>query len=138
MEKEISVNILVLGAGLMGNSIALVFALAGFRVCLVDVDQKALHRAMSLIESGLDTLAEFQKTSKEEIPSALSRIKPSTDLAEMAKDADFVIEAVPEIPNLKKDVFSQLERLCPDNTVFASNTSGLDIFSIMDSVSGFQ
>jgi 3-hydroxybutyryl-CoA dehydrogenase len=133
MDSQNLKTILVVGAGLMGNSIALVFSRAGFHVSLVDVDQKVLHRAVGLIESGLDTLAEFQKIPKEDIPSILFRIRPSTDLEEMAKDADFVIEAVPEIPDLKKDVFSQLERLCPDDTVLASNTSGLDIFSIMDS-----
>ena len=120
---EIKKNILIVGAGLMGNSIALIFAKAGFRVSLVDVDQKALHRAMGLIESGLGTLAEFQKIPREGIPTVLSRIKPSTVLAEVAKDADFVIEAVPEIPDVKKEVFSQLERMCPDDTVLASNTS---------------
>lgn len=133
-EMEIKKNILIVGAGLMGNSIALIFAKAGFRVSLVDVDQKALHRAMGLIESGLGTLAEFQKIPKEEIPTVLSRIKPSTVLAEVAKDADFVIEAVPEIPDVKKEVFSQLERMCPDDTVLASNTSGLDIFNIVESI----
>lgn len=125
-------TVLVVGAGLMGNSIALTFAKTGFLVSLVDVDQKALHRAMSLIESALDTFADLQMISRDKIPSILSRIKPSTDLAEVAGDADFVIEAVPEIPDLKKDVFSQLERLCPDDTVLASNTSGLNIFTLMD------
>jgi 3-hydroxybutyryl-CoA dehydrogenase len=133
MKKEKSKNIMVVGAGLMGHSIALVFAKAGFRVNLVDVDQKALQRAMGLIETGLDTLADLQKIAREKIPSVLSRINPSTDLAEVAGDADFVIEAVPEIPDLKRDVFSQLERFCPNDTVLASNTSGLDIFSIMES-----
>ena len=133
MKKEKSETILVIGAGLMGNSIALVFAGAGYGVTLVDVDQKALHRAMSLVESALDTFADLQMISRDTIPSILSRIKPSTDLAEVAGDADFVIEAVPEIPDLKKDVFSQLERLCPDDTVLASNTSGLNIFTMMDS-----
>ena len=132
MDKEKVKNVLVVGAGIMGNSIAQVFASAGFDVILVDVDEKALNRAMGLIESSLKTLANFGKISKDQIPSVLSRIKPSTDLSKMASDADFVIEAVPEVPSVKKKVFTQLDERCPGDTVIASNTSALDIFSIAE------
>jgi 3-hydroxybutyryl-CoA dehydrogenase len=125
-------NVLVVGSGVMGHSIAQVFASADLDVALVDVDEKALDRAMNLIESGLNTMADFGKISRKKIPSILSRITPSTDLREMACDVDFVIEAVPEVPSIKKEVFSQLDELCSHNTVIASNTSGLDIFSIAD------
>jgi len=125
-------NVLVVGSGVMGHSIAQVFARADLNVALVDVDEKALDRAMNLIESGLNTMADFGKISKKKIPSILSRINPSTDLREMADDVDFVIEAVPEVPRIKKEVFSQLDELCAHDTVIASNTSGLDIFSIAD------
>ena len=125
-------NVLVVGAGVMGHSIAQVFAIAGYSVGLVDVDQKVLDRSMGLIESGLSTLVDFGNLSSGEIPSILSRITPSKDLASMAGVADFVIEAVPEVPNIKKEIFSQLDRLCADETVIASNTSGLDIFSLVD------
>jgi 3-hydroxybutyryl-CoA dehydrogenase len=123
-------NVLVVGSGVMGHSIAQVFAIADLDVALVDVDEKALDRAMNLIESGLNTMADFGKISKKKIPSILSRITPSTDLREIADDVDFVIEAVPEVPSIKKQVFSQLDELCAHNMVIASNTSGLDIFSI--------
>ncbi|NVL92877.1 MAG: 3-hydroxyacyl-CoA dehydrogenase family protein [Desulfobacterales bacterium] len=132
MDKKNVRNVLVVGAGVMGHSIAQVFAGAGIAVRLADVDEKALDRAMGLIESGLNTMADFGKISRNRIPSILSRITPSRDLAGMAGDADFIIEAVPEIPSIKKEVFSQLDRLCPDDTIIASNTSGLDIFSIAD------
>jgi 3-hydroxybutyryl-CoA dehydrogenase len=123
---------LVVGSGLMGHSIGQVFASADIDVTLMDVDEKVLHHAMSLIESSLKTLADFGKISKSKIPSILSRIHPSTDLARMAGDVDFVIEAVPEVPDIKKKVFSQLDELCAAETIIASNTSGLDIFSIAD------
>jgi 3-hydroxybutyryl-CoA dehydrogenase len=125
-------NVLVAGAGVMGNSIALVFARADIDVKLVDVDEKALDRAMSLIKSSLNTIADFGKIPRDKIPAILSRITPSTELEGMAGDADFVMEAVPEVPGIKKEVFAQLDRFCTDDTVIASNTSGLDIFSMVD------
>jgi 3-hydroxyacyl-CoA dehydrogenase len=125
-------KVLVVGSGVMGSSIAQVFGTANIDVVLVDVDQKILSRAMGLIESSLKTLVDFGKISNDKIPSILSHIKPSTDLTQMIEDADFIIEAVPEVPNIKKDVFSQLNKLCSTDTVIASNTSGLDIFSLVD------
>ena len=125
-------KVLVVGSGVMGSSIAQVFGIANIDVVLVDVDQKILSRAMGLIESSLKTLVDFGKISNDKIPSILSHIKPSTDLTQMIEDADFIIEAVPEVPNIKKDVFSQLNKLCSTDTVIASNTSGLDIFSLVD------
>ena len=125
-------KVLVVGSGVMGSSIALVFATANIGVILIDVDKKILSRAMGLIESSLKTLVDFGKISNDKTPSILSHIKPSTDLTQMIGDADFIIEAVPEVPNIKKDVFSQLDRLCSEDTIIASNTSGLDIFNIVN------
>src|SRR5512139_1015615 len=108
---------------MMGSSIAQVFAARDLEVTLVDVDEKVLTRAMGVIESGLKTLADFGKLSETEIPSILSRIHPVTGLAETAGDVDFAIEAVPEVPQIKKKVFSQLGDICAPQTVIASNTS---------------
>jgi 3-hydroxybutyryl-CoA dehydrogenase len=132
MEQKVINKVLVVGAGVMGHSISQVFAGAGFAVGLVDVDQKVLDRAMDLIESELNTMAAFGKISKNKVSSILTRITPSTNLAGMARDADFIIEAVSEVPKVKKKVFSQLEASCPAEAIIASNTSGLDIFSIAD------
>ena len=132
MEQKVIEKVLVVGAGVMGHSIAQVFADAGFAVTLVDVDQKALDRAMDLVESGLNTMAAFGKISKERVPAVLARITPSTDLSGMAHDAAFIIEAVSEVPEVKRRVFSQLEESCSAGAIIASNTSGLDIFSIAD------
>jgi len=121
----------VVGAGVMGHSIAQVFAQAGIEVGLVDLDEKVLEHAISLIRNNLDTLAGVGKVQKEEIPAILDRIHPSTDLASAADGVDFALEAVAEVSEVKKDVFSNLEKTCPENTVLASNTSGLDIFDII-------
>lgn len=132
MEKKKIETLLVVGAGVMGSSIAQVFAGAGIDVRLVDVDEKALARAVNVVESGLNTMADFGKVPQDNIPSILSRIKTSTDLTRMAAEVDFVIEAVPEVPDIKKDIFSQLDKFCLPDTVIASNTSGLDIFSLVE------
>ncbi len=123
---------IVVGAGVMGHSIAQVFAQAGIEAHLVDLDEKALERATNLIKSNLLTLAEYGSISKNEISSILDRIHPSTDLASSAKGVDFAIEAVPEVPDVKREIFSLLNTCCSEDTVIASNTSGLDIFRLAD------
>jgi 3-hydroxybutyryl-CoA dehydrogenase len=123
-------TVLVVGAGIMGHSIAQVFAQAGIDVDLVDLDGGKLARAMTLIQSNLDLFAECGRIPVKEIPEILARIHPSTDLTTAAKDTGFVLEAVSEVPEIKHRVFSQLDRLCPPDTILASNTSTLNIFKI--------
>jgi 3-hydroxybutyryl-CoA dehydrogenase len=125
-------KVLVVGSGLMGSSIAQVFAIAGIDVCLVDIEEKALTRALGLIEAGLQSLAEEGFLVQADIPSIISRVMLSTNLSQSAEDVDFVIEVVPEIPELKKKIFSQLSDLLPKQTIIASNTSALDIYSLSD------
>ena len=123
---------LVVGAGVMGHSIAQVFAAAGIETRLVDLNDDALTRAMGLIENNLETLAETKRLDKKDIPGILKRIHPTTNLEEAAKDVDFALEAVVEVDTIKKEIFSRLEAACPKGTVLASNTSGLDVFDIID------
>jgi 3-hydroxybutyryl-CoA dehydrogenase len=125
-------HVLVVGAGVMGHSIAQVFAQAGIETALMDLDDKVLEHGVSLIKSNLTTLAEYGTISEEEIPSILKRVHPTTDLASSAKKADFAIEAVSEVPEVKKKVFLQLSASCQKDTVIASNTSGLNIFNMAD------
>jgi 3-hydroxybutyryl-CoA dehydrogenase len=125
-------RVLVVGAGTMGNGIAQVFARAGIEVGLVDVDEKVLDRAMDRIESDLKTLVEYGSVSEKEMTPIMKRIQISTDLEVMAKGVDFALEAVVEVPDVKKEVFSRLESSCPEDTVLASNTSSLDIFGIVE------
>ena len=120
----------VVGAGVMGHSMAHVFAQAGIEVNLVDLNEKVLQHAMDLMKGNLETLAEFKKISGDDIPGILARIQPTTDLAGGAEGVDFAVEAVAEVPDVKREVFSQLDQFCPGNTVIASNTSSLNIFDI--------
>jgi len=120
----------VVGAGVMGHSIAHEFAQAGIEVNLVDLDEAVLEHAMDLMKADLETLAEFKKISGDDIPGILACIHPSTDLVSGSDGVDFAVETVAEVPDVKREVFSRLDQFCPGNTVIASNTSSLDIFSI--------
>ena len=132
MDPNAVKRVLVVGAGTMGNGIAQVFARAGIEVGLVDVNQETLDSAKDRIESGLKTLVEYGSVSEKEMAPIMKRIQTSTDLEAMAKGVDFALEAVVEVPDVKKEVFSRLEDACPEDTVIASNTSSLDIFSIVE------
>ena len=125
-------RVAVIGAGVMGHSIAQVFAQAGILVQLVDLKNDLLVHALKLVKSNLQTLADCGRVSPQKIPAILDRIRPTTDLAAAAREVDFVLEAVAEIPKVKKKVFAQLEAACPENVVLASNTSGLEIFKIIE------
>ncbi len=120
-------RITVLGAGVMGHGIAQVSAMAGYKVTLRDIDQKFLDTAMEKIIWSLDKLVEKRKISKEESEQIVDNIKTNVDLKESLDDSDLVIEAVPENMNLKKKVYSDLDKLASSKTVFASNTSTLPI-----------
>jgi len=97
----------------------------------VDLDQKILDRAVKLIRNNLSTLARLGKIRNNEISATLDRIHPCTDLVSAAAGVDFALEAVIEVPAVKKSVFSELSELCPEHAVLASNTSTLDIFNIL-------
>ncbi len=125
-------HVAVIGAGVMGHSIAQVFAQAGIRVQLVDLKNDLLVRALKLVRSNLQTLADCGRVSPQAIPAILDRINPTTDLASAVRDVDFVLEAVAEIPVVKKKVFAQLEAARPKDVVLATNTSGLEIFKIIE------
>ena len=127
-------NVLIIGAGNMGHSIAQVYAQGGIEVSLVDINQKTLDRAMNLIDSNLNTLAEFNKVKSSDIVNILNRIHPSTNLKENAEKADLVLEAIKEEPNLKLELFNKLTDYCRDDVILASNTSSLDIFRILKGI----
>lgn len=122
----------VIGAGTMGHSIALVFAMAGIEVRLVDVHEEILSRAREKMERALETLRAAGRAVGERAGDVLERVIVSTDTEAAAAEADFVIETVPEVPEIKKEIFARLDGACPPETVIASNTSGLDIFGFVD------
>ena len=128
-------NITVLGSGIMGHGIAQVSAMAGYNVTLRDIEQQFLDKAISKIRWSLDKLVSKEKISKDEGDEIISRIKLVVDLRDAVHDCDLVIEAVPEIMELKKKVYTELDKVAGDQVIFASNTSTLPITEIANIVS---
>ena len=128
-------NITVLGSGIMGHGIAQVSAMSGYNVTLRDVEQQFLDKAMEKIKWSLDKLVSKQKLSQQEADMILSRIIPKVDLADALKNCDLMIEAVPEIMDLKKKVYAEVDKVADNKTVFASNTSTLPITEIANTTS---
>lgn len=128
-------NITVLGSGIMGHGIAQVSATAGYNVVLRDIEQGFLDKAMEKIKWSLDKLVTKGKISQQEADSIYSRITPIVNLAEAVKDAQLVIEVVPEIMELKKKVYAELDAVAGKDVIFASNTSTLPITEIANTTS---
>jgi len=128
-------NITVLGSGVMGHGIAQVSATAGYNVVLRDIKQEFLDKAMGKIKWSLDKLVSKEKISKEEGDAIFSRITPIVDLSDAVKNAELVIEVVPEIMELKKSVYAELDKVAGPEVVFASNTSTLPITEIANTTS---
>ena len=123
-------NITVLGSGIMGHGIAQVSAMSGYNVVLRDVEQKFLDKAMEKIKWSLDKLVSKEKISQSQSNEIYSKIKPIIDLKEAVKNCQLVIEAVPEVMELKKKVYEELDKVTGDDVIFASNTSTLPITEI--------
>lgn len=123
-------NITVLGSGIMGHGIAQVAATAGYNIVLRDIEQQFLDKAMEKIKWSLDKLASKEKITQAQADEIYSRIKPVVDLKEAVKDAEMVIEVVPEIMDLKKKVYAELDSVSDKKVIFASNTSTLPITEI--------
>ena len=128
-------NITVLGSGIMGHGIAQVSAMAGYNIVLRDIEQQFLDKAMGKIKWSLDKLVSKEKISEKQRDEIFSRIKPIVDLNDAVHDSDLVIEAVPEIMDLKKKVYAELDKVANDRVIFASNTSTLPITEIADTIS---
>jgi len=128
-------NITVLGSGVMGHGIAQVSATAGYNVVLRDIKQEFLDKAMEKIKWSLDKLVSKEKIPKEEGDAIFSRITPIVDLSDAVKNAELVIEVVPEIMELKKSVYAELDKVAGPGVIFASNTSTLPITEIANTTS---
>jgi 3-hydroxybutyryl-CoA dehydrogenase len=114
----------------MGHGFAQVFAQKGFPVFLYDIDKEILKKASLRISANLDTFIQHGIIRQKEKKAALEKIATITDLKAAVGRADFVLEAIPEIMDLKKEVFTKLDQLAPPHTILASNTSGLSITEI--------
>ena len=122
-------KIAILGAGQMGNGIAQVAASAGFSVLMIDIKQDYIDNGMLAIENSLARMVKKDRMSIEDADQALARISTATE-KEAAADADLVIEAIPEIPELKFSTFAQLDKICKPQAILASNTSSISINDI--------
>ena len=119
-------KVAVIGAGTMGNGIAHVFALVGKDVILIDISEEILERALSTISKNMDRQVKKGIIKEEDKNRALDKIKTTTKL-EDAKISDFVVEAVVENKNIKKEIFGKLDSLLEKDVIFASNTSSISI-----------
>jgi 3-hydroxybutyryl-CoA dehydrogenase len=125
-------NIAIIGAGTMGHSLAQVFADGGFSVRLVDRTKEILENAAKLMRSNLETLVEAGFMEKDRPASIMNLVEFTTDIETAGASADFVIEAVAEDRGIKKAVFDRLDAACPPETILASNTSYMDIFTFLE------
>lgn len=122
----------VIGAGQMGNGIAQVAACAGYDVVMVDIKDEYVEKGLGTIQFSLGKLVSKERMSQDDADAALARIKTGTDRQACA-DCDLVVEAVPEILELKTSIFSELDSICKPETILASNTSSISISTIAES-----
>jgi enoyl-CoA hydratase / 3-hydroxyacyl-CoA dehydrogenase len=120
-------KITVLGSGIMGHGIAQVSAMAGYRVTLRDIDRSLLDKALEKVKWSLNKLVEKQKLTQIEAKKIFHRITPEINLELSLKDADLLIEAVPENLELKRKVYADVDKYAEEKTMYASNTSTLPI-----------
>ena len=119
----------VVGAGIMGAGIGQLCAQRGYDVTVTDISDEIIGKARAKVARGLERRVEKGKITQEDMDSVLSRINWSTDL-EQAGEGDFVVEAVLENLELKKEIFQKLDSICSDETILASNTTALSVSEI--------
>lgn len=122
-------RIAVLGAGQMGNGIAQVAACSGYDVVMIDIKDEFVANGIATIEKSLAKLVAKERMTQADADAARARISSATD-RKFCSDADLVIEAVPEILDLKESIFSELDQICKPECILASNTSSISISKI--------
>jgi 3-hydroxybutyryl-CoA dehydrogenase len=123
-------KICVLGAGLMGSGIAQVSAEAGYDVSMRDIEDRFVQGGLNIIKKNYERAIGKGKMTKEQADALLAKVKGTVDMVQATQGAEVVIEAVIENMDLKKQVYSELDRLCAKETILATNTSGLSITEI--------
>lgn len=124
----------VIGAGTMGPGMSAMLASHGFEVRLADIKPEVLERAKSTVETVYTVLVDGGLLTSSAVEEARSRLRFTTDVPEAMRDADLVIEAIPERLDLKREFFADAERLTKESTLFASNTSGIPITALGEAV----
>ncbi len=127
---DLGKNVSVIGAGTMGNGIAHVFAQAGYKVTLIDVQAAQLEKAVTTIGKNFDRQIAKEKLTEADKKNTLENITTQTDLATGVKNADLVVEAATENVDLKLKIFKQISESAPEHCILASNTSSISITKI--------
>jgi len=123
-------NVVVIGAGTMGSGIAYSSAASGHTVTVVEQDQKLLDQGMHRVDDYVERNLSRGHINKEQASKIHSNVRGSVDFAKACHNADLVVEAVFEDPRIKEQVFATLDKVCPKNTILASNTSSISISKI--------
>jgi len=123
-------TVAVIGAGIMGRGIAHAAALGGYRTILEDLLPAALRKAETEIRANLDKAVELNKVTAADADAAFRRLEYASSVEEAAREADLVIEAVPEEMESKIEIFTLLDKICRPTTILASNTSSLSVTEI--------
>jgi len=123
-------NIVVIGSGTMGNGIAHAFAQEGYEVVMVDISAEALNKAMTVIAKNLDRQVAKGTIAEQVKEKTLKNIKTFIKLEDACHNADLVVEAATENVELKLNIFRELDKVCPPETILASNTSSISITRI--------
>ncbi|MCB8817118.1 3-hydroxyacyl-CoA dehydrogenase family protein [Desulfosporosinus shakirovi] len=129
MSKEIK-NIAVVGSGIMGTGIVYAGLVGGYNVTLYGRRQEALEQGKAYVQKNLQTGVKIGKVTQETMDSCLARMKVSNDLETAVKDADLVIETIAENIDMKGEILKQLNVMCPEGTIIATNTSSLSVTAI--------
>jgi 3-hydroxybutyryl-CoA dehydrogenase len=123
-------NIAVIGSGTMGNGIAHTFAQFGFQVQLIDISQTALDKGIATITKNLGRMVAKEKISEADKNQILKNITTYTSIKEGVQYASLVVEAATENVDLKLNIFRELDEVCPEDTILATNTSSISITQI--------
>ncbi|WP_420573160.1 3-hydroxybutyryl-CoA dehydrogenase [Kordia sp.] len=123
-------NVAVIGAGTMGNGIAHTFAQFGFKVQLIDISQASLDKGLATITKNLDRMVAKERISEEDKQNTLNNITTFTSIKDGVEYASLVVEAATENVDLKLKIFKDLDELCPEDTILATNTSSISITQI--------
>jgi 3-hydroxybutyryl-CoA dehydrogenase len=124
-------KVAIFGAGVMGPGLAQVFATAGYDVVMYSRKAETLDKAMSVAAANLATFVEHGLLAESAVSGVLARIKPTQSVEEAGRDADFVIETIAEKMDAKKQLYEELDAVCPEGAVLTSNTSYLNIYEVM-------
>lgn len=123
-------NVSVIGTGTMGNGIAHVFALSGFKVSLIGLSNEFLKDAFDKINANMDRQVKKEMITEADKNAAIERIVSFVSISEGVKNSDLIVEAVPEEEEIKKKVFQEMDGFAPETAILASNTSSLSITRI--------